>query len=94
MLEKDIERKVCLYAKSKDILAVKQEWPGRRGAPDRMFITREGVSFMIEFKTATGKLTRNQSRTIVMLCDRNYPVYIVNNVETGKALMDLYANAE
>lgn len=75
-------------------MSVKQEWPGRRGAPDRLFLLNGGRTFMIEFKTPTGKLTSNQDRTIKLLVANGYPVYIVNDVETGKRLVDLYAEPE
>ena len=90
MRERDIERKVCLYAKSLGFEALKQEWPGTHGAPDRLFITPLGRMFMIEFKTPTGKLSGHQARRITRLIELNVDVYIVHDVPTGKMLLDCY----
>ena len=38
MLEKQIESKVCDYAKSKGVLAYKFTSPARAAVPDRLFI--------------------------------------------------------
>ena len=38
MLEKQIERKVCDYAKNKGLLAYKFTSPARAAVPDRLFI--------------------------------------------------------
>ena len=48
-LEKDIEAKVCLYARDKGMLTYKFTSPARAAVPDRMFIYK-GRVFFIEFK--------------------------------------------
>lgn len=94
MLEKEIERRVCLYARRHKFEALKQEWVNTHGAPDRMFITPTGKIFMIEFKSARGTLSSHQERRIASLRARNVDVYVINSVEAGERLIDLYVNAE
>lgn len=91
MLEKEIENKVCKHARKMGYMVCKQDWPGRRGAPDRLFVSRGGVAFMVEFKSARGRLSKNQERVIKELTRRDFPVYIIDNVETGVSLLELYA---
>ncbi len=90
MLEKEIEAKVCQYARSLGFDAMKQEWPGTHGAPDRLFITPQGRIFMIEFKSAKGKLSGHQDRRIKRLLKMNVDIYVINSVETGIFLLDTY----
>lgn len=90
MLEKEIERQVCLYARRLGFDALKQEWPGTHGAPDRMFITPQGRIFMIEFKSAKGKLTGHQERRVKRLLKMKVDVYVINDIEAGKFLLDTY----
>jgi len=88
MLERDIEKKVCDYAKLHQMLAYKFTSPGHIGVPDRMFITLDGRIFFIEFKSEKGKLTPNQQRENLRLINRGVDVYTVNNVENGKKIID------
>lgn len=88
MLEKDIEKKVCDYAKTKGILPYKFTSPQRRSVPDRMFINPSGHIWFIEFKKEGGRLTEGQKREIKRLTDRNVNVYVVYGVEEGKKLIN------
>lgn len=88
MLEKQIEKAVCDYAKSKGLLVYKFSSPGHASVPDRMFILPDGRMFMIEFKSTVGKVTPAQAREHGRLWDHGISVYVVNNVEKGKALID------
>lgn len=88
MLEKDIEKKVCDYAKKLGILAYKFTSPNRRSVPDRMFINSTGLVWFIEFKKPGGKLTEGQIREIERLESRSVRVYVINEVENGKKLVD------
>ena len=42
MLEKQIEAKVCDYAKTKNVLVYKFTSPARAAVPDRLFIRADG----------------------------------------------------
>ena len=88
MLEKTIEKKVCDYAKSKGMLAYKFTSPARASVPDRLLITPSGVTFFIEFKTKGKKPTAGQSREIARLEAQNVKVFVVDEVEYGKHIID------
>ena len=87
-LEKDIENDICDYAKSIGMMACKFTSPNRRSVPDRMFISKTGVIFFIEFKRGGCVPTEAQNREIARLVERNVPVYVVDNVFYGKLIVD------
>lgn len=89
MLEKKIEEKVCDYAKEKGILAYKFTSPNRAAVPDRLFITPNGTVFFIEFKREGQKPTAPQEREHTRLRGHNIRVYVIDNVEKGKAVIDV-----
>lgn len=88
-LEKVIEKKVCEYAKSKEMLAYKFTSPNRAAVPDRLFITSEGKVFFIEFKRLGKKTTPAQEREISLLKEQKVEVYVVDNVEAGLLIIDV-----
>lgn len=83
-LEKDIERKVCDYAKSLGILVYKFTSPSRRSVPDRIFFTPRGHVFLIEFKRKDQKPTPAQEVEISKLRKNGIRVHIVDDVAEGK----------
>lgn len=89
MLEKDIEGRVCDYAKSKKILVYKFSSPARAAVPDRMFILPGGKMFMIEFKSAGRKPTPPQVRENLRLKAQGVNAYFVDNVEDGVLTIDM-----
>jgi len=89
MKESEIEKKVCDYAKTLGGIAYKFVSPARRSVPDRLFVMPGGISFFVEFKTPTGKLTTGQEREIRRLRDQGQFVYIISDVELGKTIIDL-----
>lgn len=88
MLEKEIESKVCEYAKVRGFLVYKFTSPNRRSVPDRMFVHPAGHVFFIEFKREGAKPTVPQEREHVRLRGHNVDVYLVDNAERGKTLID------
>lgn len=88
-LEKDIEGKVCKYARDKGFLAYKFTSPNRAAVPDRLFITPQGVHFFIEFKRAGQKPTGPQQREHETLRKNKALVFVVDNVTEGKGIIDL-----
>jgi hypothetical protein len=88
MLEKQIEAKVCDYAKSKGVLAYKFTSPARAAVPDRMFIYN-GRMFFIEFKREGQKPTPAQEREHNRLRQHKINVFVVDNVEQGKSTINL-----
>jgi|SaaInlStandDraft_4_1057021.scaffolds.fasta_scaffold40053_3 hypothetical protein len=88
-LEKVIETKVCDYAKSKGMLAYKFTSPNRAAVPDRMFITASGGKvWFAEFKRLGKKPTPQQTREIQRMRDRDIKVFVIDNIEDGKKLID------
>ena len=91
MLEKEIEKKVCSYAKSRGWLNYKFVSPSCRGVPDRIFI-KKGRVFFIEFKSGKNNCTPLQLSRIQELTSHNMDVFIVNTIGLGKSLIDNYDN--
>lgn len=87
MLEKQIEAKVCAYAKEKGCLVYKFTSPGRASVPDRMFVY-QGEVFFIEFKRKGKKPTVAQEREIGRLRDNGVRVWTVDDVDGGKWVID------
>lgn len=88
MLEKQIEKKVCDYAKTKKMLVYKFTSPQRRSVPDRIFITAQGFIFFIEFKAEGKKPTEAQTREHEKLRANNVKVFVVDSVPSGQFLID------
>lgn len=89
MLEKEIERRVCAYAKKLGWRPRKYQTPAHRGAPDRVYFKRPGRIFFIEFKAAGKKPTKLQEQEIKRLRDEGFWVFVVDNVEDGKAIVEM-----
>ena len=88
MLEKEIEKKVCDYAKSRGLLVYKFTSPNRRAVPDRLFIVPMGNIFFVEFKSAGNKPTPPQEREHYRLASHGARVYWTDNVEQGIAIIN------
>jgi hypothetical protein len=87
MLEKQIEAKVCDYAKTKGMMVYKFTSPARAAVPDRMFI-KNGRVFFIEFKRGGQKATEAQEREHHRLRQQAINVFVVDNVNAGKECID------
>ena len=90
MLEKQIETKVCDYAKERGLLVYKFTSPNRMAVPDRMFIRPDGVVFFIEFKREGMKPTPAQDREHHRLRGHMINVFGVDDVTTGKWVIDTF----
>lgn len=88
MLEKVIERRVCDYAKAKGFIAYKFTSPARAAVPDRLFISPNGMVFFIEFKAQGKKPTPQQTREHLKLMGNKALVFVVDNVDEGKRIID------
>lgn len=88
MLEKEIEKKVCDYAKAAGLLVYKFASPNHIGVPDRMFVAPHQHVFWIEFKREGGKPTAVQERECLKLRRCGFDVYLVDSVEDGIAVID------
>ena len=89
VLEKQIEAKVCDYAKTKNVLVYKFTSPARAAVPDRMFVRPDGVIFFIEFKRGGQKPTDAQEREHNRLRGHKVNVFVVDNVGSGKVVIDM-----
>ena len=88
MLEKQIEARVCEYAKTKGVLVYKFTSPARAAVPDRLFIAPGGRVIFIEFKREGQKPTAPQAREHERLRRQGVAVYVVDDVAVGKAVVD------
>lgn len=88
MLEKQIEAKVCEYAKTKNVLVYKFTSPARAAVPDRLFIRPDGRMWFVEFKRKGAKPTEAQEREHHRLRQHKVNVFVIDNVEEGKTMID------
>lgn len=88
-LEKDIEKRVVDYARSKKMLVYKFTSPSRRSVPDRLFLTQSGGVFFIEFKRLGQKPTASQEVEINKIQLQGVNVFVVDTVERGKSIVDM-----
>lgn len=88
MLEKQIEKRVCDYAKSKGVLAYKFTSPARAAVPDRLFISPIGKIWFCEFKREGQKPTEPQQREHEKLKQHNAQVFVIDNVDEGMAMVE------
>lgn len=86
-LEKDIEAKVCQYARDRGLLVYKFTSPQRASVCDRIFITRSKV-FFVEFKRRGQKPTIAQARHHQDLARQDIHVYVIDNIELGKEVIE------
>ena len=89
MLEKQIEARVCEYARAKGMLAYKFTSPARAAVPDRLFIAPDGRMFFCEFKAEGKKPTPAQEREHLRLREQKVTVFVIDNVTLGKTMIDV-----
>ena len=87
MLEKQIEKSVCEYARGKGALALKFNSMARAAVPDRLFVYR-GNMWFCEFKREGQKPTPAQEREHARLREHSIHVYVIDNVEDGCWMVD------
>ena len=93
MLEKDIQKRVITYARSKRMLCYKMDATNAIGVPDYLLLTAGGDVFFMEFKQEGKKPTPMQLREHARLRENNVPVYVIDNVDEGKVVVDSHANS-
>lgn len=91
-LEKDIESKVCAFAKSLGCIVYKFTSPSRRSVPDRLFITPQGKVFFVEFKRLGQKPTPAQQVEINRIRQMGVYVAVVDNVADGRTIIGEMVN--
>lgn len=88
MLEKQIEAKVCAYARERGMLVYKFTSPAYASVPDRLFILPNGRMFFCEFKRGGQKPTAQQEREHNRLRGHKVNVFVIDNVEAGLRMVD------
>lgn len=91
-LESKIEKDVCDYATASGIPHRKYKTPAQRGAPDRVFLLGSEKVAFIEFKRKGEPPTSNQEREHTKLRNLGYTVEVVDNIEQGKKVIDLWVS--
>lgn len=87
-LEKDIEKRVCDFAKSLGCLTYKFTSIARRSVPDRLVILPDGKGVLfIEFKRKGEVPTVGQAVEIEKIRKQGVSVWVVDDVIQGKALL-------
>ena len=92
MLERDIEKKVKEYARSKGWLAYKFTSPGHAFVPDAVLISPLGKVIFIEFKQLGKKPTPGQEREHHRMRQNKVLVFLIDSVEKGKGVIDENTN--
>jgi hypothetical protein len=87
-LEKEIEKKVCDYAKSKGCYVRKFVSPNNRSVPDRIIIAPGGAVGFLELKRGGQKPTKAQEVEMEALEKVGAVVGWCDNVERGKMFVD------
>ena len=87
MLEKEIEKRVCEYAKSRGWQPYKFTSPSHAGVCDRIMVG-VGKVLWVEFKAPGKKPTPLQKRHHELLASLNHRVYVVDSVDLGKEIID------
>lgn len=87
MIESKIERAMGDHARSFGAMWVKLE--GTRGLPDRMLLYDGRVVFF-EIKRHGGRIRPQQMRWAASLQANGFGVYIVDNIENGKRIIERF----
>ena len=88
LLEKQIEEKVNTYAKEQGYLVYKFTSPQRVAVPDRLYINPRGKVFFVEFKREGQRPTPAQDREHERLREQGVRVFVIDNVQAGKDMID------
>lgn len=94
LLEKEIEKKVGDYAKSKGCIYYKFCSPNQRAVPDRIIIAPGRPAAFLELKREGCKPTALQQREIQKLKDAGQRVAWVDSVAAGKLFVDKLLSGE
>ncbi len=93
MLESNVEEPVVKYAKSKGMVIFKLDFATNAGWPDRLFLTKDGAHFFIEFKRPGKTLRKLQNHRKNTLLNMGHPAYgPVDTVMEGRRVVNLYTS--
>jgi hypothetical protein len=85
--EKKAEKKVTEYATK---IGYQEKKDGMDGWPDRIYINPNGYHIYIEFKRKDKGLSEKQKEVIKKLRERNCKVFVIDNYEAGRWILDSY----
>ncbi len=83
-----IEKTIVNMAEMQGYFVRKVEWPGRRGAPDRVFI-KGGRVIWIEFKDEGKEPEPHQAKEHRRMRDHGAVVHVCDNIPLGKRILGL-----
>ncbi len=86
-LEKEIEKKICDFAKSKGCYVRKFSSPGNRSVPDRIIIAPGNAVGFLEVKREGKAPTKGQAREMALLKQQGCDAEWCDNVADGKAFV-------
>ena len=92
-LEKEIEKKICDYAKSKGCYVRKFVSPNNRSVPDRIIIAPGGAVGFLEIKRGGCKPTKAQEAELDLLRKQGCNVWWSDNALDGKLFVDALIRA-
>ena len=92
MRESVIEAAIRKYAISRGMLVYKFTSPGKKGVPDRMFITRKGTVWFMEIKAPGKKPTALQERELSLMAERGVTAWWTDNIMDGVKRVDNMEN--
>ena len=88
LLEADVEKAVCNYAKRKGCYVRKFVSTAHRSVPDRLFITPAGRVFFVEFKRPKKAPTPAQYKELAEIEAHNGNAFWTDSIEVGKGIVD------
>lgn len=94
LLEKHLEKKIVNKAKQLGFLTYKFKSPSNRGVPDRIFISKTGKVFFVEFKSKDGKLRKLQEVKRKELEANKQCVFVINDEKVGLEILTKIINEE
>ena len=87
-LEKEIEKKICDYAKQRGCYVRKFTSPNNRSVPDRLIIAPGGAVGFLEVKRGGQKPTKAQEHEMSLLKKQGCDVWWCDSVDGGKTFVD------
>lgn len=91
LTEKQIEDRVVAYAEKLGFHAIKFKDPGRRGAPDRLFLGPGGRALFLEFKAPGKKPRPDQALYMSRLNRLGFVAAYCDSWASAKEFFDFYA---
>ena len=89
MKESEIEKFFSREMHKRGAIVYKFISPNRRGVPDRIFITKKGNLFFVEFKARQGRYSALQERELQRLLAHNQMAFRVRGHEEAVELLEV-----